>query len=433
MFKSKLAYSIAFFCLTASSALAQYTAKQIAFKNSAPYAAADLEATCGLKSGVSFTAADLQAAAQRLIDTGDFDDVQVALNGPFKAIAVTFTLKPYDASQLLQAGFENFVWWQPQELATALQAKVPLFHGALPEAGNLQDAITTALQQMLTEKNITATISHTILEPSVRHPNRIVEYKIDKPSIRLSDLKLTGISAAFQPSVDRVTSSLIGKPYSEGLAEHNIVDEILSPYQDLGYLDTTLTQLNYMPSTADNHVNVAVSATVHEGSPYRVSELDWAGSDIMSSAAFNAASKLHAEDIASRKALNDSLKNLAAAYRSKGYMDAAVAAPPTLDTVSHHVAYTVSVIPGQQYHLRSINALNLSPAQRKDFDSAWELRPGDLYDAEYVSNFLTKNTALQSLAGYSATYKAIADPQSHLVDLTLTIVRGGTLIDVTAN
>jgi outer membrane protein assembly factor BamA len=433
MHKRKLLYSVTLLCLTASSALAQYTVKEMIFKNAAPYADTDLEATCGLKPGATFTTADLQVDAQHLIDTGAFDDVQVALNGPFKAITVTFTLKPYADAQLLQTGFENFVWWQPQQLTAAIHAKVPLFHGFLPEAGNMQDAVTTALQQLLAEKSIPATISHTVIEPSLHHPNRIVEYKIDKPSIRLSAVQITGISPAFQPMVDKITSSAIGKPYSEGLADLNLADQILIPYQALGYLDAALTHFDRTSSTSADHIDVAISATIHEGVPYRISKIEWPGSDIMTSSAFDAASKLHPEDIASRKALDASLKNLSVAYLSKGYMDAAITTSSTIDTATQHVAYTISVVPGQQYHLHSINTLNLSPNQRKDFDSAWKLQPGDLYNAEYVSTFLTQNTAIQSLTGYSATYKAIADPDSHLVDLTLNFVHGGTLINVNAN
>src|SRR5216683_5400060 len=102
MFSRALLLSAALACLTSSSALAQYTVKTIVFKDGAPYADADLQSTCGLKPGTPFTAADLQAAAQRLIDTGAFDDVQVALDGPFKTITVTFTLKPVDSAHLLQ-------------------------------------------------------------------------------------------------------------------------------------------------------------------------------------------------------------------------------------------------------------------------------------------------------------------------------------------
>ena len=52
------------------------------------------------------------------------------------------------------------------------------------------------------------------------------------------------------------------------------------------------------------------------------------------------------------------------------------------------------------------------------------MKPGDIYNEHYVQTFINKNTALQHLATYSAGFQASADPQTHLVDLTITFIRG---------
>ena len=83
-------------------------------------------------------------------------------------------------------------------------------------------------------------------------------------------------------------------------------------------------------------------------------------------------------------------------------------------------------IPGEQYPLRSVTPLNLSPAAQKDCGTGWRMKPGDLYNAAYVATVLKNNTALQALNGYSAGFKASADPQTHLVDLTITFIRGAS-------
>jgi outer membrane protein insertion porin family len=58
------------------------------------------------------------------------------------------------------------------------------------------------------------------------------------------------------------------------------------------------------------------------------------------------------------------------------------------------------------------------------------MKPGDFYDVNYMTEFLKQNSALQTLRGYSATYKAISDPDTHLVDLTVTFGKGGSLVEV---
>ena len=41
-----------------------------------------------------------------------------------------------------------------------------------------------------------------------------------------------------------------------------------------------------------------------------------------------------------------------------------------------------------------------------------------------ASLFITNNSALKHLAGYTASFQAVGDPATHLVDLTITFVPG---------
>ena len=63
-----------------------------------------------------------------------------------------------------------------------------------------------------------------------------------------------------------------------------------------------------------------------------------------------------------------------------------------------------------------------SSLTRADFDRGVLMNAGELYNPEYVANFIENNTALRALAGYSAAFKAYADPNSHTVDVVITFV-----------
>jgi hypothetical protein len=75
--------------------------------------------------------------------------------------------------------------------------------------------------------------------------------------------------------------------------------------------------------------------------------------------------------------------------------------------------------------VHEITANNLDPAAQKDFDRGFLMKAGELYNPEYAATFLKRNTALLALAGYSASFKAYADPNTHTVDLVINFVRGG--------
>jgi hypothetical protein len=81
--------------LAAGPLLAQtYTAAKIHFSDPGTFTQRQLEDASGLHAGTSFTADDLSAAAQRLVDTGYFDDISASLEGKFTAITVKFVTKP---------------------------------------------------------------------------------------------------------------------------------------------------------------------------------------------------------------------------------------------------------------------------------------------------------------------------------------------------
>jgi outer membrane protein insertion porin family len=89
------------------------------------------------------------------------------------------------------------------------------------------------------------------------------------------------------------------------------------------------------------------------------------------------------------------------------------------------MAYTVTVTPGEIYRIHEVTASNLDPAARADFDRGFLMKAGEIYNPEYVAQFLKNNTALRALEGYSASFKAYADPNNHTVDLVITFLRAG--------
>jgi outer membrane protein assembly factor BamA len=131
-----------FFLLSvASTAFAQYSIANIVVENGAPYTDAEVTTSSGLAPGQFLAHDSLANAAQHLVDTGLFADVQVSISGQAKARTVHVALKPTPLANLLPLSFENLVWFTPDELTQGIHARVPLYRGVTAEAGNLQDAL----------------------------------------------------------------------------------------------------------------------------------------------------------------------------------------------------------------------------------------------------------------------------------------------------
>lgn len=418
-------------CLLIASTLTAQTFKlpAISFTGASAYPQADLLKVLNLHAGDVATQAELQTAAQRLNDTGLFADIHYQSDPR----GLVFTLKPMPASQLVPAHFNNFVWWTPEQLNTALKSRIPLYTGQVPLAGNMQDAITAALKAMVAEKGVTANV---VAIPNVPLGGTAtaVSFAIDTPQVLIHSLTFAQASPAMQPKLEDAIKHETGQPFDQSETRSIITDQLSNIYHDAGYLDATLTGLTYpQPAITPDAINLDLTASINEGEPYHVSSLIWAGSELMSAADFNHSAVLKPEDIASQHALKQSLQPLAHAYYTKGFQDAKIQATAAFDHATHHVAYTVHVVPGEQYRFHNIKVLGLSAEQQKEFDSAWKMHPGDFYDVDYLTSFLHKNRDLKSLLGYSATYKAYSDPNTHLVDLVLTFKQGGVLVDVNGN
>ncbi|MGA1982814.1 MAG: POTRA domain-containing protein [Acidobacteriaceae bacterium] len=401
-----------------------YTAAKIVFNNPGPYTQAQLEAVAGMHAGIKFKADDLGAAAQRLVDSGFFSDVGATLSGDVNKANVLFDIKPIDHAQMLRVGFENFVWLSHAEIEIALQARAPLFLDSLPESSPLEDVFDAALTDALAAKGIPARVTHETVEPTMLRPERVIEFRIAAPAIHVANVKLEGVAPDLAPLLQKSVNAAAKAAYNEGLAGETTEDRVLAPLLDAGYIHASLSGATLAPTFSGDAASVVLSATLNPGDIYRISSIAFAGTPLLSAESFAASAKLHPGDIASRALLLQTLAPLDAAYRRQGYMDVIVEATPAADPATRQVAYTVTVKPGEQYRIHEVTANNLDPAARADFDRGFLMKAGELYNPEYVSGFLKNNFALQALLGYSATYKAYADPNTHTVDLVLTFIHG---------
>ena len=250
----------------------------------------------------------------------------------------------------------------------------------------------------------------------------MVEYRVDKPFVIVNAISLDGVSPEFAPAVREVAARLRGTSWEDGPTEAT-QRALLQPYLTAGNLDATLADLQttFAPQPGGLY-GVSLKARVSAGSPYKVSAIRFDDSPVVSAASFAATAKLHAGDVASRAQLLASLAPVDAAYHKLGYMDEYVDTGAHLDSAAHTMSYDLHVVPGDVYTVHSINVQGLSPTARAEFDKAWSLKPGQPYDAGYVTAFVTNNTSLRTLSAYIGGFSAAADPATHQVDLTVNFV-----------
>jgi outer membrane protein insertion porin family len=413
-------------------AQAQYSIASVTFRHADPYAPAELLAVSGLKPGQLLNNDSLANAAQRLLNTGLFADATINYGNSARARAIVVDVSPIPLDQLLPASFENFVWFTPEELTAGIHAQVPLYRGVASDAGSLPDDIQAALQQMLAAKGITASISHAIAEPTNLQPHRVVNFSIDQPFVRLGTLHLsmvapTGASATLSPGLQQAANAATRHPFNEGLTGINLSSILLDPFRRAGYVQASLDNIErtVAPAPADANANasaflVTYTARIVTGDPYKISTLTWNPTPLYSAADFARDNKLHPGDLANESDLAKTEAAISKAYLLQGYLDVYVLSHPVPDATAHTVAYTFEPVPGEIYRLKTVNVTGLSPQALQQFNADWPMKPGDPYSDQAVNAFLAKHIAQPPFQPYGAGFKAVGDPATHEVDLTLT-------------
>ena len=402
--------------LFALPALAQpLTIQKVAFTGAPAFDSAGLMRASGIHPGAS-TGDEIRAGAQRLSDTGLFSNVQFKFDGE----NLTYNLSV--APHLLKARFDNFVWWTPEELENNLRAQVPLFVGTTPEQGTFPASIADALSKMLAEKSITANISYIPESSAAGQPFSFVTFRIVTPLVKINSVKVEGGIGEFAQQLDSVMQAAANQVYSESTSKDYISTAISNVASENGYLEEHLTNFKLGPPVVQgDSVNIDAVATIEPGPQYHVSEVAWAGSTVVSKEQFAKLNPLKNGNIASKQELTRGMQALGGFYYRNGYMNAKLHANPALDHAKATVSYSITVEPGEQFHLAEVNFRKLSPEQYAAVQKAWTMRPGDLYDRTYVTSFMVKNRQALSgvLGNYGANYVETADHDKHTVDLEI--------------
>jgi outer membrane protein insertion porin family len=408
---------VVFLSASLSAQTQVWTPAQIIYKGAPQYKPADLNAVAALKLGGQLGTADVDPALQRLADTGLFADIRYTIDNR----AIIFTLTPQPDSAMLPALYSNFVIFGPGELTPLVHARIPLFDGKIPAAGNLQQAVQDALTAILKEKGLASPA----VDSLPGHGGMV--FSITNPPVQIGAVHVENVSPAAQAKVAEVQKAIAASDYELG-SEDAARQRLEDAYKDLAFLDIAIDPpTRSAPTITPNKILVDLVTSAHEGEQYHLAKLVLPATSIVPAADLQKAATLKPGDLATRIGLLATAAHVDRQFTRHGYMDAKFSSTTTKDTAAHTVVFALSVIPGEQFHLGTVQTLNLSPEQQKEFDSAWKMRPGDPYDEDYVATFLKQNNALKSFIGYSATYKQAAHLDTHAVDLTITFVKGGTL------
>ena len=358
--------------------------RAIRFQGATQYTQDELLAAAGIKPGARLTAVEIKARAKQLNDTGFFAVIRFSNDskGPL------FTLTP--VTQLYPMHLDNLPLKPGKDLDDKIHARFPLYHGLLPASGSTDDGICQALEEMLTQESLKATVKTSLT--SGLGPKKItaMNFSIASPPVRIGRIQLTGVSPAMQAKVNTLVDGQTGNEFdteNTAIGLERVFEDI---YQDQGYaaVKVSVNQIDPPVVTgqgSDGVIEIPFSVAVTEGGVYKLGSINYPANALASRAEVQ--KFLAKYQAGSGRPLDQFLLAVNDAYHARGYLDCSVVSHAAFNEATHIVNYTIEIDPGQVYRMGTVQFDGAADAMAIKLKNAWKLAPGATFDESYVSGF----------------------------------------------
>jgi len=343
----------------------------------------------GLQPGAQAGRDDLQAAADKLLETGLFAKVKYNFQTRADGLLVTFHV---EEAQRSAAYFDNLPWFTDGELNDAIRSKLPFYDGTLPNAGSFVDQAADAVSAFLVAHGLQAAIEHQVLA----NPNgdgTIQQFHIDGTSLKISHLEFSDPALNSSKAIQQTLAELQGKPYSRMAIDLFLTEQVRPMYQKQGYLRAKLGPPEVRLTGNPNQKlpeQIPVFVPVTPGPVYRWKGVQWTGNSALSSITLTGDLGLVAGEVVDGMALEGGLDRVREEYGHIGYLDAKIDPVPAFDDQAHTLTYAVQIDEGKSYRFGGLVITGLSVSAEKRLRDAWPIPQNELFDKNVFEEFLTK-------------------------------------------
>jgi len=351
-------------------------------------AAGEVVAATQLKPGTAFSVTEVDAAGQRLIDTGLFTKVgyQTRTNG--SQVTIIFQVEEAKSSQS-PVLFDNFVWFTDEELYIAIKREVPSFSGTAPDVGTMTDSIKLALQNLLNDKQIKGTVEYAAWQTGVNSAKQEHVFSVTGVPIPICKLNFPGARNVSEETLVKSSRQLMEADYSHKSAVA-FGGFILYPlYREAGQWRAKFGVPSAKLEDSEScKGGVALTIPVDEGPIYLWDRAEWIGNEALSPSALDEALGMRTGEVLKGSKFDKGLTAITQAYGRIGHLEAVAKPVPAFDDAAARVSFKFEVKEGSRYTMGNLIIKGLDEANARYVQEAWKLRRSEVFNASYINHFL---------------------------------------------
>jgi outer membrane protein assembly factor BamA len=362
-------------------------------------------ATSGLKIGAPFSIAELDAAGQKLVDSGLFAKVGYRTISKGNQVTIVFQVEETKGG-LSAVVFDNFVWFTKDELSAAIKREVPSFAGTAADAGRMTDDIKRALQKLLEEQHIGGIVEYAPELAGLNSNRQEHVYSVAGVPIPICSFHFPGAANVSEEKLVWSSKQLTEENYSQKSAIAFARYTLFPIYREAGQLRAKFAQpITKLAAAANCKGGVELSIPVEEGPIFLWDKAEWTGNETLAPPELDAALGMKNGDLANGVRIDKGLLQVGRRYGRTGHLDVSLAEQPAFDDAASRVSYRIAVKEGPQYRMGKLIIKGLTAEDATSLKQKWQLKSGEVFDSSYFERFL-KTDAREEIQRIIAAWQA---------------------------
>jgi outer membrane protein assembly factor BamA len=350
---------------------------------------AQVVAITGLVPGAQIGRNDLQAAADKLVQSGLFAKVSYNFQTKLASVLVTFQV---EESPRIPVYFDNIPWFADSELGDTIRIKLPFFKGTLPEAGAAVDQAADAVKELLSSRGLQVSLDHAVIANPIGEGN-VQAFRIEGAALQIAKLEFGDPALLTSKPAQQHLSEIIGKPYSRMTIDLFLSEAIRPIYLQQGCLRVKLGPPEVRLTGDPNQKlpsQIPVYVPVVPGKIYHWKEVHWAGNALVSEFTLSNLLGIKRGEVADGMQIEAGWDRVREEYAHRGYLEAKLDSVPAYDEQAQTVFYSVTIQEGPQYRFGKMILTGISPAAERKLHAAWPISAGDIFDKAKFEELLAK-------------------------------------------
>jgi outer membrane protein assembly factor BamA len=380
----------------------------------------------GLHTDDSVAPAQIAEIQFRLAGSGVFESVVYRYTTHGDDLTAYFELK--ESQNSLPFVFDNFVWFSRDEIQLALRQAVPLYSDRAPIRGTTHQEILDTLVALLHSKGVDGTVEEIAFSPRPGEPLDTLLFQVKGVPMPVRSVKFPGASGLTEAQLIAASAEVLRKDYSISRWSDYASYRLVALYHRNGYLRVRFGQpvgvtsgSSTGSSIVGSPVEVAVTLPVEEGLQFFWDKAAWAGNRQLNSVELDRLLGMKAKEVANQDKIDAGIASIERAYLSRGYIEVALNPHPILDDTGRLASYDFSVDEGAQYRMGQVHFSGVSDAASQKLTKNWKLKPGDIFDAVWVDDYIKEAVLKQlfemGIRRNAYTSKRQLDKEKAIVDL----------------